>query len=222
MAKYERPFIKKIVTPATAFAFNIETGFEPRHVKVFNVTDRTSMEWFYGETRSLIKKATAGSQSIGSATAAGTNTGSAASPTSAGTYTGKATGTLTIRATTTGEAGTAKVKGYFPDGTVTAEITTGATTVAQAIGQGVTFAITSGTGDDVVVGDYWTIALVAAGSVIIDGTATGISVGMSFPHAIDTSSNITNSPSTRKGTCVTVGLNTTVNVAAKTLVVFAE
>lgn len=222
MAQFEKPFIKKIVTPATAFAFNIAPGFQPRHVRVINVTDRTELEWWETSTISMVKKATAGSASTGSATAAATNTGSAASPTAAGTYSGKATGDLIIRTTTTGEAGTAKVKGYFPDGSVTAEITTGATTVAQTIGQGVTFAITSGTGDDVVIGDYWTIPLVAAGSQILDSKVVGITLGYAFPSNIDSSSNITNVAMGAKTYCIKVGLNTTVNVAAKTLIVYAE
>jgi len=34
----------------TAAAFNIYCGFQPRYVRVVNLTDRVSMEWFQGMT----------------------------------------------------------------------------------------------------------------------------------------------------------------------------
>lgn len=102
-----------------------------------------------------------GAATIAAAAADAGNTGGGTSPTSGGAYTGKADGTLTLECTLAGEAGTAKLKATFPDGTVIEDIVTGATTVAKAIGQGVTFAITSGTGDDFALGDKFTIALQA-------------------------------------------------------------
>lgn len=102
-----------------------------------------------------------GAATVAAAAADAGNTGVGTSPTSGGSYTGKADGTLTLECTLAGDAGTAKVKATFPDGTVIEDIVTGATTVAKAIGQGVTFAITSGTGDDLALGDKFTIALQA-------------------------------------------------------------
>ena len=45
-----RRTVGRYVDTAAAAAYNITCGFKPRYIRVVNVTDRTSMEWFEGMT----------------------------------------------------------------------------------------------------------------------------------------------------------------------------
>jgi len=46
--KYRDEYLRKVTTPATAIAFSVECGFQPRHVIVQNLTSLSKMEWFEG------------------------------------------------------------------------------------------------------------------------------------------------------------------------------
>lgn len=130
--------------------------------------DNASPKWSIASMTDLQTVITnlSGAMTRGAAVAGAGNTGSATTPTSSGTYTGKVDGNIVVTGKTDGELGTATVDVLFPDGTLVEDLVSGVTTVAKLLGQGVSLALTSGAGDDVKIGDTWTIAVTAAYSDI--------------------------------------------------------
>lgn len=85
--------------------------------------------------------------------------GSADTLTTSGTYTGNTSGDIVGTCTLTGEVAVATFDFVFPDGTTVTGWTSGASTVAKTIGQGVAIAATTQAGDDFTAGDTLTITV---------------------------------------------------------------
>jgi hypothetical protein len=133
----------------------------------------------------------------------------------AGTYSGKYKGTLTLECTLAGEMGAAKMKATFPDGTVVENWVTGATNTAKEVAQGVTFKLTSGEENDLVLGDKFTSALTPAGAVY-GVTEKGIVVGTVNYHKLG-NYNEPGDLSGKYAQGIVIGLNTAINIADNTL-----
>jgi len=202
-------YIYAYTTPATAVETSFKAGFVPKYVCITNKTDRCKMEWWKGMARNsaLVTLNTAGTASVGAIAVNAANTGGGTSAAMAGTYSGKTRGLMTLVCTKAGNVATAEMTATMPDGVVVGPVVTGASTVATVMAQGVTFAITAGTGDDLALGDSFTSVLVPAGSTYME-CLTGIDVGpQQAPIVLDK--------------YIKMGLNTKVNVAEKALIVFA-
>lgn len=200
----------RYTTPATAVETQFKIGFVPKYVCIDNITDRCRMEWWKGMARdsAIVTLNTAGTASVGTIAVNAANTGGGTSPATAGTYTGKTRGTVTLVCTKAGDVATAELTAYMPDGKVIGPVVTGASTVAKAIAQGITFAITAGTGSDLILGDSFTTVVVPAGSMYME-CVTGISVGkLTGPEVLDK--------------YIKMALNTKVNVAEKVLNIYAR
>jgi hypothetical protein len=222
MTKYNDRYSRKVITPSTAVAFNVETGFYPKKVEVINLNNAVKMEWHEGmaDDSAIVTLPVAATAAVGTVAAAEGNTGGGTSPAMAGTYSGKGKGNLVLTCVLKGEMGTAKMDAKFPDGTEVKGWVTGASNTAKEVGQGVTFKLTNGTGDDLAVGDVFTSALTPGGNTHIV-TSKGISVDYIIPNLID-EDDVIGLASTRSAMGIKIALNTDINVLSNTLIIAAE
>lgn len=222
MTKYNDKFSRKVITPAEAVAFNVETGFYPKKVEVINLNNAVKMEWHEGmaDDSAIVTLPVAATAAVGTVAADEGNTGSGTSPAMAGTYSGKGKGDLVLTCVLKGEMGAAKMDALFPDGTEVKGWVTGASDTAKEVGQGVTFKLTSGTEDDLKVGDKFTSALTPAGNVHVR-TDKGITVDYITPNLID-EDDVIGLASARSAMGIKIGLNTDINVLSNVLIITAE
>jgi hypothetical protein len=222
MGKYNDKYCRKLITPSTAVAFSVETGFYPKKVEVLNLLNMVKMEWHEGmeEGSAVVTLPVAATAAVGTVAAGTGNTGGGTSPAMAGTYTGKGKGNLVLICVTKGEVSEAKFDAYFPDGTVVKDWVLGDSDTAKEVGQGVTFKITTGTGDDCAVGDTFTSALTPAGVRHIT-LVNGISVDYVKPNLVG-EGDVIGEAGTREAMGIKIGLNTDINILSNPLLITAE
>lgn len=222
MSKFRDDYNISVLTPSAAKQFALEVGFFPEKVTVFNLDNMVKMEWFRGmaDDEAIITLPVEATAAVGTVAADAKNTGNGTSPAMAGTYSGKYKGTLTLECTLAGEMGAAKMKATFPDGSVVENWVTGASNTAKEVAQGVTFKLTSGAEDDLVLGDKFTSELTPAGAVY-GVTEKGIVVGTVNYHKLG-DDNEPGDLSGKYAQGIVIGLNTAINIASNTLLIRAE
>lgn len=221
MGKYNDVFVKKVITPSTAVAFSVGVGYYPDKVEVINLKNAKKMTWFRGmpDDSAIVEVPVAATAAVGTVAAGQGNTGGGTGAAMAGTYTGNYSGDLVLTCVLAGEMEAAKFDAVFPDGSEVKGWVTGATNTAKEVGQGVTFKLTSGTGDDCKLGDTFTSALTAGGNRF-GVLSNGITVG--FVDVFSEEDGVLDEASGVMEMGITVGLNTSVNVLSNELIIAAS
>ena len=221
MGKHNDVFVKKVKTPSTAVPFSVGVGYYPDKVEVINLKNARKMTWYRGmpDDSAIVEVPVAATAAVGTVAASEDNEGSGTSPAMAGTYTGGYTGNLVMTCVLKGNMATAKFDAVFPDGSEVKGWVTGASNSAKEVGQGVTFKLTSGSGDDCAVGDVYTSALTAGGNSF-GVPVNGITVG--FVDVFSEANGVLTEASGKMEMGIKVGLNTSVNVLSNELIIVAS